>query len=267
MRALVLLIIVLLTIGCGAQEDPSSALPDPTSTVSGDGGAGLEPQADACTCTGDPGIDGLDGADGSSCSVTPVADGATVTCTDGTTATVLNGLDGSAAAQGDPGVDGSSCSVTQTTSGAVVACTDGTSAQLVNGAPGPAGQSIVGPAGPPGPAGQSITGPAGPRGETGAQGLKGDPGEPGTFDVGALYRVTASDTVASTDGTQVTARCDPGDVVLHGGCAHNSGNTAQLRMSFPHASSGVASDLPDEWVCNWIGQFTVGLAFVTCIAQ
>lgn len=282
MRALVLFIVLLITIGCGAPESTNSAetLPDPTDTISESGGsAGLGPQSDpsveTCTCTGEPGDPGMDGTDGSSCSVSTTDGGATISCTDGTSATVLDGLDGAAASRGDPGEDGSSCSVTQTASGATVSCTNGTTAELVNGAPGaPGTPGVAGPAGVPGAAG--AVGPAGPQGERGLAGAAGPAGErgpkgdPGTLDVGALYVVHAVDTF-STDDTQTTiAQCDAGDILLHGGCMYSpvGTNNVLLRVSTPHASSGQSADLPDEWTCTWYmlsGTIATGTASATCI--
>ena len=85
---------------------------------------------------GDP---GADGADGSSCSVIQTTSGATLSCTDGTMASIFNGTDGVIGSNGsdgadgqdgENGVDGSSCSVEEIDGGAVVSCTDGTSAVL-----------------------------------------------------------------------------------------------------------------------------------------
>ena len=81
---------------------------------------------------GDPGVDG---SDGSSCSVTQTISGATLSCTDGTMASVLNGKDGivgSNGANGIDGKDGSSCSTTQLEIGAKIVCTDGSSALLAS---------------------------------------------------------------------------------------------------------------------------------------
>lgn len=282
MRPLIILLTALSIVGCGSSEEDSSALPPPTNTytdVPGAAGSGADLRTQApgdCTCigeTGAPGVDGADGVDGSSCSVTPIAEGATVTCTDGTTATVLNGLDGTAAAQGAPGLDGSSCSVAQTASGATVSCTDGTMAQLSNGSPGAPG--AVGPAGPAGPAG--ATGPAGPRGDVGPagpsgargeQGLPGVPGEPGFVDETQLY--TVSTTLQIVDpggyGTLGRATCDSGDIAISGGCSFNQGSDAILRQSHPHNSSGETLELPDEWMCRWTGSGVTGTVYALCLA-
>ena len=80
------------------------------------------------------------GADGSSCSVTQAASGATLTCTDGTSASLLNGNDGLDGAQG------------------------------LQGPIGPPG--ATGPAGP-----QGAQGATGEQGPVGAVGPKGDAGQ------------------------------------------------------------------------------------------
>ena len=90
------------------------------------------------------------GADGSSCSVNQTTSGATLSCTDGTLASIANGINGANGrhgidgingvngvngqdgADGQNGADGSSCSVEEIDGGAVVSCTDGTSAVLAN---------------------------------------------------------------------------------------------------------------------------------------
>jgi hypothetical protein len=76
------------------------------------------------------------GTDGSSCSVTDNGDGTkTISCTDGTTATVSNGTNGA---------DGSSCSVTDNGDGTkTVACPDGTTATVADGQNGVTGLSLV----------------------------------------------------------------------------------------------------------------------------
>jgi hypothetical protein len=279
MRTLITVLTALSIIGCGAPEEGSSSLPDPTkSETPGAAGAGtgLHPLApEDCTCVGEP---GAPGTDGSSCSVTTVPEGATVTCTDGTQATVLNGLDGTAAAQGAPGLDGSSCSVAQTTSGATVSCTDGTVAQLTNGAPGdvgpagPPGQSIVGPAGPRGETGATgatgAVGPAGPAGAQGDRGAQGVPGEPGFIDETKLYVVMTSVQIVDTGsyGTLGIAACDDGDIIISGGCSFNAGTAAYLRQSYPNSSTGDNLELPDEWHCRWTGSGITGSAHALCLA-
>jgi len=77
-------------------------------------------------------VSGPPGEDGTSCSVSDTEDGVTITCTDGTSATVLDGADGAA------GADGSGCSVSDTEDGATITC-DGTSATVLDGADGAAG--------------------------------------------------------------------------------------------------------------------------------
>lgn len=62
-------------------------------------------------CKGADGTNGAAGQNGVSCSATQTTSGATITCTDGTTATVSNGQ------QGAPGADGASCTVTNNSNG------------------------------------------------------------------------------------------------------------------------------------------------------
>ena len=84
---------------------------------------------------GADGTNGTDGADGSSCSVTDNGDGTkTISCTDGTTATVADGTDGADGTNGTDGADGSSCSVTDNGDGTkTISCTDGTTATVADG--------------------------------------------------------------------------------------------------------------------------------------
>jgi hypothetical protein len=73
------------------------------------------------------------GTNGSSCSVTDNGDGTkTISCTDGTTATVSNGT------------NGSSCTVTDNGDGTkTISCPDGTTATVADGQNGVAGLSLV----------------------------------------------------------------------------------------------------------------------------
>lgn len=100
---------------------------------------------------GEDGSNGESGQDGESCTVEQAEGGAVITCSDGTTAFVSNGVDGShgengvdghdgadgqdgaAGEDGADGVDGTSCSVTEHVDGAMISCPDGTSAFVSNG--------------------------------------------------------------------------------------------------------------------------------------
>lgn len=75
----------------------------------------------ALTIAGCSGSDGADGADGTSCTVTDNGNGtSTISCQDGTTATVANGADGAS------GADGQSCTMTSNADGTkTVTCPDG----------------------------------------------------------------------------------------------------------------------------------------------
>jgi hypothetical protein len=118
-------------------------------------------------CTG-PGSQGA-------CAVHDNSDGSkTITCPDGSTATLTNGT-------GTPGPAGTSCTVLEAPDAGTktIACTDGSSVTVLNPAAGPPGE--VGPAGPVGPPGPASTvpgpvGPPGPLGLTGPLGPKGDTG-------------------------------------------------------------------------------------------
>jgi hypothetical protein len=121
------------------------------------------------------------------------------------------------------GPAGEGCYVTQTPTGATVTC-GSTSAALTNGVDGVDGQD-----------GESITGPA------------GDPGEDGSFDPSTMYLRTDGTTISGPGSIQVS--CDAGDLVLTGGCFFNSGS-GFLGGSYPMASSGVTTDMPDSWRCE-----------------
>jgi OmcA/MtrC family decaheme c-type cytochrome len=63
-------------------------------------------------CKGSDGTAGANGANGTSCSTHDNGDGTvTISCTDGTSATVSNGAAGAAGAAGSPGADGTSCTL------------------------------------------------------------------------------------------------------------------------------------------------------------
>lgn len=55
---------------------------------------------------GAPGEQGPPGVDGSNCTVMQAVNGAVISCTDGTNAIILNGIDGSDGADGEDGEDG-----------------------------------------------------------------------------------------------------------------------------------------------------------------
>jgi len=80
--------------------------------------------------TGPQGDPGPPGDAGTSCTVTSTPTGATISCSDGTSADVTDG------AGGLPGDAGTSCTVTSTPTGATISCSDGTSADITDGAGG-----------------------------------------------------------------------------------------------------------------------------------
>ena len=84
---------------------------------------------------GPRGFDGRPGPKGdagSSCLVTQGEDSATITCSDGSSATVTNGEDGSNGLDGLLGATGESCTVEQVENGALVTCGD-SSVLILNG--------------------------------------------------------------------------------------------------------------------------------------
>jgi hypothetical protein len=83
-------------------------------------------------CKGDAGDDGTAGAAGTSCTVTQNGNGtATISCADGTTATVANGTNG------QNGLDGTSCTVKDNGNGTkTITCADGTTVTVADGAAG-----------------------------------------------------------------------------------------------------------------------------------
>lgn len=103
---------------------------------------------------------------------------------------------------------------------------------MCSSVPGPRGAE--GPEGPAGPAGlQGPAGPKGDKGDTGTQGIQGSigpqgpqgdqgpAGPAGSIDTGGIYVVETFDTVTSPPiGAYLTvdAECDPGDIVISGGC-------------------------------------------------
>ena len=82
---------------------------------------------------GSQGEPGLPGEDGSSCSVSATLSGALISCTNGTIASIFNGVNG---INGVNGSDGSSCTVSQTADGAEISCSDGSQAIVSNGEDG-----------------------------------------------------------------------------------------------------------------------------------
>lgn len=74
---------------------------------------------------GTDGINGVDGKDGSSCSISGNASGASITCSNGTSATILNGLNGSNGTNGingTNGANGQSCTLQDLANGVKITC-------------------------------------------------------------------------------------------------------------------------------------------------
>ena len=118
----------------------------------------------------------LVGQDGSSCTVTQDNGSATISCEDGTDATVSDGQDGADGAPGADGQDGTSCTVIDNLDGTkTISCTDGTSVTVSDGAQGPPG----------------------------ADGAPGADGQDGTSCT-VVDNLDGTKTISCTDGTSVT---------------------------------------------------------------
>lgn len=111
-------------------------------TNGGDGVDGLNGTDGIDGLNGVDGADGVDGIDGTSCTSVQTVTGAEIQCSDGTVASIQNGLDGAAGTDGVDGlngtdgvdgIDGTSCTVLQDASGATISCSDGSTASLLNG--------------------------------------------------------------------------------------------------------------------------------------
>jgi hypothetical protein len=126
------------------------------------------------------GTNGTNGEDGNSCSVLVSLDGTkTISCTDGTSATVFDGTPGL------PGADGSSCSVADNGDGTkTISCTDGTFVTVSDGAQGMPGSP----------------GANGTNGTAGTSGLPGAPGADGSS-CSVADNGNGTKTISCTDGT------------------------------------------------------------------
>jgi hypothetical protein len=287
-KTIIVLTALIALTACSTDRgsEDREALPPPPSitdlTTSTETGGELTPTADGCTCVGEPGTPGTDGADGSSCTTAPTATGVVISCTDGTSAEVLNGAPGAPGASGAVGSPGSSCSVEQADAGATVSCTDGTSAVVFNGAPGPMGpagpaSTVPGPQGERGPAGpagadSTVPGPRGERGEVGpastVPGPAGPAGAPGSVDASKLYLVQEHfQFYGDGEDAGLGVACDEGDVALSGGCSGSAtGGGFHLRTS--EGRSLVVGALPDYWACTWYittGYRVNAMASVLCL--
>lgn len=87
-----LIIILLLVSSCGYKQKQGD--PGPTGATGATGAQGL------------PGVNGTNGKDAVPCSVSPVSGGALVSCPDGTTSLVTNGVNGVNGLDGINGTDG-----------------------------------------------------------------------------------------------------------------------------------------------------------------
>lgn len=216
--------------------------PDSTPMSASGGSAGTTAECPT-TCEalpGTPGEDGTnglpgkDGTDGSSCSVQQNGVSATISCTDGTMATVTSGEDG----------------------------LDGTAL------PGPAGP--MGPTGPAGVAGPR--GDMGPAGPTGPKGDQGDRGPAGMLSGEKLY-VAYHNEVINWNGT-ATAACAEGDIAISGSCSLPKDVGAAHISSAPSQASprddGTGHyNLSHAWGCTMTGigssRPTLVIAIAVCL--
>lgn len=230
MKALHVIVIALFSMGCSTVGEE---LPDVGQEVAVDGeeAPGRETMGDgddeSCASTCSDGSPGTSGTDGSTCSVVQNGEAATISCTDGSTATVVSGVDG----------------------------TDGADGEGI-GIAGPTGpQGPTGSTGPQGPAGASVTGAEGPAGDDGA------PGDDGVLSAGLVYTRTSQ----TTNGSWRRVSCDAGDFALSGGCSV-SGTSTSLVNHWPTVGTSPAADgeTPDGWECQY-GVSAVVTAFVVCV--
>lgn len=134
---------------------------------------------------GRQGDNGTNGSNGTSCTTKQTLNGAILSCSDGTSAIVLNGVNGKDGAQGIQGptgatgpqgaigpegvkgltgLNGGNCTVATTTNGASVVCPDGSTAIILNGIDGING----------------VNGTNGSNGTNGTNGINGKDGTNGT---------------------------------------------------------------------------------------
>ena len=150
-----------------------------------------------------------------------------------------------------------------------------TGEQGLTGSAGPIGpvgpQGLPGLQGPSGPAGpQGATGSQGPAGPQGPQGPKGDKGAQGTFGSVITYTVAVNGIENEPSaGMQVHASCEPGDLIMTGGCLSDGGTVSgssavNLRTSYAYTMS----DIPQGWQCVWNKPVSWAfgfLAYAVCI--
>lgn len=192
----------------------------------------------------------------------PIVDGQVTETPDGTSTqqdggacetTCPQGPAGQQGPVGPAGANGNSCSVANGNGPDefVVMCTDGTFAAVHNGTPGAPG--AAGAIGPAGPAGASIVGPVGPAGPK---------GDTGSISASNVYRKVVGGEVLAAPGVpwvSQSAFCDPGDIVLGGGCSQST-TTAAIYSS----AAGDGADNTQGWGCRFAGQ-GYRLAQVICL--
>lgn len=125
----------LLGVGCGDGADGVNGADGQDGVDGMPGAMGTPGVRGAPGTAGEQGPAGAAGSNGTSCTVVDNLDGTvTISCENGTTATVS---DGAAAAAGEDGEDGTSCTVTDNGDGTVtISCEDGTTATVHDGQDG-----------------------------------------------------------------------------------------------------------------------------------
>lgn len=218
----ILTILVLFIMGCSTAGNVPKEV---STTDSGIDDPAVVEESDCGLCSCEPGAQGEQGEPG------PAG-------RDG-----VNGRDGVSGVNGKDGKDG----------------IDG-----VNGVNGKDGVSdIPGPQGLPGiqglqglPGVKGDTGSTGARGATGATGPQGPAGRDGVLS--PLYTVKNPNWMSGSAGNtgyhrmQCSARCDPGDIIMSGGCQIYYGATMDNYMAF------LVTSMPQEldngvqsWHCEW----------------
>ncbi len=86
MKHWILILVLLACISCTKRYTIESPIPGPQGEQGVSGSDGLD---------GTNGTDGVDGEDGTDCKVVQLSNGAYITCSDGSEATIFNGVDGS----------------------------------------------------------------------------------------------------------------------------------------------------------------------------
>jgi hypothetical protein len=237
MKVLQALIISLFIFGCSNVSPTAEPGIDGigASSSSGDGDSGHIPGNDPmvdgndqCTTVCPAGSPGVDGANGSSCSVQQSGTSATVSCTDGTNATLLGGAQGPAGPMGVAGPAGPKGD------------TGTTGATGSTGATGPQG-------------------PAGPKGDTGAKGADGLLKASSVY-VRTHYQATSAQALCDDGDVATGGGCDAGTVgIRYSSPLYDPENNGEYDGEF--AADG---DTPNGWACR-TSDMTYITARVICV--